>query len=343
MAACDVSRQLRSPTMGETSGSAIRALSLGKPLVVSRRRAGSPSCRTRSRSGSPVDEREVETLAAALELFASDDAAPRGDGRRRARPHRARALARPRRRAVRGRARGGGRRRRGRARHCSTRSPTAAAEVGIEADDPEAGRGRGAAARGRARRLRRRPAGAPARALALARAVPVWAWLVGLVAVSTRIRYVLARRMVAPWIMVDELIYSELAKSFAAGGHFLVRGARDRRVRLRLPDADRARVGGVQGRARRLRGREGDQRARDVARGRARLLPRPADVSAVAVARRRGARGRDPVDGLHGDADDGERASTRLPHVACSRSCVCSSGRAPGSSSCCSRLACSRT
>ena len=27
----------------------------------------------------------------------------------------------------------------------------------------------------------------------------------------------------APWIFVDELIYSELAKSFAAGGHFLVR------------------------------------------------------------------------------------------------------------------------
>ncbi len=30
--------------------------------------------------------------------------------------------------------------------------------------------------------------------------------------------------MVAPWIMVDELIYSELAKSFAAIGHFAVRG-----------------------------------------------------------------------------------------------------------------------
>jgi hypothetical protein len=30
--------------------------------------------------------------------------------------------------------------------------------------------------------------------------------------------------MVAPWIMVDELVYSELAKSFAASGHFLVRG-----------------------------------------------------------------------------------------------------------------------
>jgi glycosyltransferase involved in cell wall biosynthesis len=35
MAACDVLVSLRAPTMGETSGSAIRALGLGKPLVVS--------------------------------------------------------------------------------------------------------------------------------------------------------------------------------------------------------------------------------------------------------------------------------------------------------------------
>jgi glycosyltransferase involved in cell wall biosynthesis len=35
MAACDVHTSLRSPTMGETSGTAIRALTLGKPLVVS--------------------------------------------------------------------------------------------------------------------------------------------------------------------------------------------------------------------------------------------------------------------------------------------------------------------
>ena len=35
MAGCDVLVSLRAPTMGETSGSAIRALSLGKPLVVS--------------------------------------------------------------------------------------------------------------------------------------------------------------------------------------------------------------------------------------------------------------------------------------------------------------------
>ena len=35
MGACDVHVSLRSPTMGETSGTAIRALALGKPLVVS--------------------------------------------------------------------------------------------------------------------------------------------------------------------------------------------------------------------------------------------------------------------------------------------------------------------
>ena len=35
MAACDALVNLRYPTMGETSGSVIRALSLGKPLIVS--------------------------------------------------------------------------------------------------------------------------------------------------------------------------------------------------------------------------------------------------------------------------------------------------------------------
>jgi hypothetical protein len=57
----------------------------------------------------------------------------------------------------------------------------------------------------------------------LVRAVPVWAWVTALVVVSAGIRYVIARQSVAPWIMVDELIYSELAKSFASGGHFLLR------------------------------------------------------------------------------------------------------------------------
>ena len=55
------------------------------------------------------------------------------------------------------------------------------------------------------------------------RAVRPWAWLTAIVVCSALLRIVLARRMVAPWIMVDELIYSELAKSFALHGQFLVR------------------------------------------------------------------------------------------------------------------------
>jgi dolichyl-phosphate-mannose-protein mannosyltransferase len=68
-----------------------------------------------------------------------------------------------------------------------------------------------------------RTRGPRAGAATLVRAIPAWAWLMGLVAVSTGIRYGLGRRMAAPWIMVDELIYSELAKSFAASGELLVR------------------------------------------------------------------------------------------------------------------------
>ena len=59
-----------------------------------------------------------------------------------------------------------------------------------------------------------------ARAIAL----PVGFWLVVIVGGSMAIRIALGRHVIAPWIMVDELIYSELAKSFAATGHFQIRG-----------------------------------------------------------------------------------------------------------------------
>jgi hypothetical protein len=55
-------------------------------------------------------------------------------------------------------------------------------------------------------------------------AVPTWAWLVSIVAASFVLRAWLARGMLGPFIMVDELIYSELAKSFAADLTFAVRG-----------------------------------------------------------------------------------------------------------------------
>jgi glycosyltransferase involved in cell wall biosynthesis len=76
MAACDVLVNLRHPTMGETSGSVIRALSLGKALVVSdvgwfAELPGDAVLKV------PVDEFEVPVLEAAL-LLAADHAAVLG-------------------------------------------------------------------------------------------------------------------------------------------------------------------------------------------------------------------------------------------------------------------------
>jgi hypothetical protein len=57
------------------------------------------------------------------------------------------------------------------------------------------------------------------------RAVPAWGWLGAIVILSFAFRAWLARGMLAPFIMVDELIYSELARSLADTGRLLVRDA----------------------------------------------------------------------------------------------------------------------
>jgi len=67
MAACDVLVNLRSPTMGETSGTVIRGLGLGKAMLVSdvgwfSELPDGVALRI------PVDEYEVPTIAGALEL-----------------------------------------------------------------------------------------------------------------------------------------------------------------------------------------------------------------------------------------------------------------------------------
>ena len=72
MAACDVVVSLRTPTMGETSGSAIRALVSGRPLVVSDVGWFS-ELPDEVALKVPVDSLEVATLAAALELLASSE------------------------------------------------------------------------------------------------------------------------------------------------------------------------------------------------------------------------------------------------------------------------------
>jgi hypothetical protein len=56
-------------------------------------------------------------------------------------------------------------------------------------------------------------------------AIPVWLWLGGIVLVSFALRAWLGRSMVAPFVMVDELVYSELARSLADDASFAVRGS----------------------------------------------------------------------------------------------------------------------
>jgi glycosyltransferase involved in cell wall biosynthesis len=77
MSACGVVVSLRSPTMGETSGTVIRALSVGRPLVVSDVGWFSELPDTVAVKVAP-DEREVETLTAELERLLADDQALAG-------------------------------------------------------------------------------------------------------------------------------------------------------------------------------------------------------------------------------------------------------------------------
>jgi glycosyltransferase involved in cell wall biosynthesis len=74
MAACDVLVNLRYPTMGETSGSVIRALALGQPLIVSDVGWFS-ELPDDAVLKVPVDDYEVATIEAALEVAAQHGAA----------------------------------------------------------------------------------------------------------------------------------------------------------------------------------------------------------------------------------------------------------------------------
>ena len=210
MAACDVLVNLRYPTMGETSGSVIRALSLGKPLLVSdvgwfselpddavlkvpvdefevrdargcarrsppttARRSARP--RARTSSASTPSPRVADAYAVALETAAGGDASTTRCSGGSPRPP---------------------------PRSASTTPPRSRAPPSTPGSSREPRRG--------------------ARALGGARR---GVWLAAIVVVSSAVRDRCSRdRIVAPWIMVDELIYSELAKSLAAHGHFLVRG-----------------------------------------------------------------------------------------------------------------------
>jgi glycosyltransferase involved in cell wall biosynthesis len=220
MAACDACVSLRAPTMGETSGSAIRALSLGRPLVVSDLGWFSELPDDVALKV-PVDEDEIPSLATALELLASSEPTQLAmSDAARAYAQREHDLGRVAENyaAALEEAAGGA----SVADAVVAEVAQAAAEIGIEPGTPFAAELAGRLDDvGLARNGRPEPGRPPMRS-PLGR-VPVWAWLAGLVVLSAVFRYGLSRRVVAPWIMVDELIYSELAKSFAHTGHFLIR------------------------------------------------------------------------------------------------------------------------
>jgi Dolichyl-phosphate-mannose-protein mannosyltransferase len=55
-------------------------------------------------------------------------------------------------------------------------------------------------------------------------AVPTWLLLIFAVGASSLVRILLAGATAAPWVIPDEFVYSELARSVADSGHFAVRG-----------------------------------------------------------------------------------------------------------------------
>jgi glycosyltransferase involved in cell wall biosynthesis len=81
MAACDVCVSLRAPTMGETSGIVIRALTLGKPLVVTDI-GWFAELPDELALKVPHDRAEIEVLTVALDLLASDERARSEMGRK---------------------------------------------------------------------------------------------------------------------------------------------------------------------------------------------------------------------------------------------------------------------
>ena len=132
-------------------------------------------------------------------------------------------------------------------------------------------------------------------------------WLTAIVVGSIVLRMLLAGRTPSPWIMVDELIYSELGKSLASSGQFLVRGVPSTGYGFVYPvllaPAFRLFAFGAD----RVPRCKADQRGRHVTDGGAGVLPRATDLDAGSLARSRGARRAAAVDALHRDTDDRER------------------------------------
>ncbi len=221
MAACDACVLLRAPTMGETSGSAIRTLSLGKPLVVSDVGWFSELPDTVALKVPVGGDGEVDALADALARLAEPGLAATMGAAARAYVHAENDLGRVAEQyaAALEEAAGDSVVRERVLREVAD----AAAGVGIEPEllAPELQRAALVSQDGRDMA----PSSGSGPGTGLMRALPTWAWLGLLYLASVGVQLSLGLRLRSPWIMVDELVYSDMARSFAATGQFLIRGA----------------------------------------------------------------------------------------------------------------------
>ncbi|HEX5247040.1 MAG TPA: glycosyltransferase family 4 protein [Gaiellaceae bacterium] len=216
MAACDAIVLLRAPTMGETSGAAIRALSLGKPLVVSDVGWFSELPDDVAIKIPVGGEEEVQALTAALRRLADPAAAAAMGEAARALVAREHDVGRVAERyvATLEEAAGGAAVREAVLQEVAA----AAADVGADAEPLAAELVRASLV------SRDGSVSVPGTGPRFLRTLPIWAWLGGLYAVAVAVQLALALRVTSPWIMVDEIVYSDMARSFARTGHFLIRG-----------------------------------------------------------------------------------------------------------------------
>ena len=309
MAACDACISLRSPTMGETSGSAIRALSLGRPLVVSDLGWFSELPDDVALKV-PVDEDEIPALATALELLASSeptqlamsDAARAYAQREHDLGRVAESYAAALEEAAgwyqgRGRSRRRGRAGRRRDRHRA--GYAFAAELAGRLDDV------GLARNGRPEP---EPPPKPQPACACAR--------LGLARRARRPLLGLPLRVVTPCRRtVDHGRRAHLLRAceeLRANGPLPHPRRASRCVRRRVSAADRAGLACVRLRTGRVRRREGDRLGADVADRDPGVLPCAQGPEADSLSARRPARRRRAVADVHGHADDGDRLLSAL-------------------------------
>ena len=215
MSACDAVVQLRAPTMGETSGSAIRTLALGKPLVVSDVGWFAELPDDVALKVPVGGDEEVTAIAQSLARLAEPGVAARMGEAARAYVLAEHDLDRVAEQYV---------------AALEEAAGAPAVEAKIARAVAEAAADTGAEPALLAPRLTELGLLSPnghvpvsnTRTGPLQR-LPLWAWLSSLYAVAVVVQLALALRVVSPWIMVDELVYSDMARSFADTGRFLLR------------------------------------------------------------------------------------------------------------------------